>query len=506
MADIGVYLKNILSARYGRDVRQSIHDGIDAINKEVAADKEEVVSCKDSATKSASAAAVSETNAKKSETTAGKSASAANASESNAKASATAAGKSATAAEESATTASTKASEASASATAAANSATTAADKATTASTYANNANSSASIASTHATTASTKASEASTSANAAALKANSASNAATLSESYAKGGTGTRDREDVDNAKYYKEQAERISQGLNGALLPMGTIQFTELASQTKKVGYMYNISDSFTTDSTFKEGSGFDYAPGTNVYYTADGYWDCIAGTSVVGVKGSAENTYRTGNVNITPADIGMGNVDDTSDENKPISKKQQEALNLKLAKTGDTKDNTVTFITGDSINPTGWADIVAVVSEETHASLFRKISLAIKNVRYLYKILGKTDISAIGDGTATGAINALNSKLMSFGSGTISLFSVQNYVAPADGFVIIYANPKTSAAESILVDVTGGFNISIRCTTFDGISATTMGAVKKGSTLRLSATDGLESSSVCIYIPMH
>ncbi len=407
MADIGVYLKKILSARYGRDVRQSIHDGIDAINKEVAADKGEVVSCKDSAQKSASEAAVSETNAKESETAAEKSASAANTSEINAKASETAAGNSAT-------TASTKASEASASATAAANSAAIAADKATTASTYANNAKSSASTAGAHADTASTKASEASTSANAAALRANNAANAATLSESYAKGGTGTRDREDVDNAKYYKEQAERISQGLNGALLPMGTIQFTELANQTKKAGYMYNISDSFTTDSTFKEGSGFDYAAGTNVYYTADGYWDCIAGTSVVGVKGSAESTYRTGNVNITPADMGMGNVDNTSDENKPISKKQQEALDLKLAKTGDTKDNTVTFTTGDSLSPTGWADIVAVASGETHTSLFRKISLAIKNLRYLYKIMGNTDISAVGEGTVTGAINALNSKL--------------------------------------------------------------------------------------------
>lgn len=206
------------------------------------------------------------------------------------------------------------------------------------------------------------------------------------------------------------------------------------------------------------------------------------------------------------VTKAQVGLGNANNTSDENKPISKKQQEALDLKLAKTGDTKDNTVTFAAGDSINPTGWADIVAVTSGETHASLFRKISLAIKNLRYLYKIMGNTDISVIGDGTATGAISALNSKLMSFGTGTISLFSIQSYVAPADGFVMIYANPTTSATESILVDVTGGFNTSIRCTTFDGISATTMGVVKKGSALRLSATDGLESSSVCVYIPIH
>ena len=35
MADIQNYLNNIKNALFGRDVRSSIHDGIDAINKEV---------------------------------------------------------------------------------------------------------------------------------------------------------------------------------------------------------------------------------------------------------------------------------------------------------------------------------------------------------------------------------------------------------------------------------------------------------------------------------------
>ena len=34
--------------------------------------------------------------------------------------------------------------------------------------------------------------------------------------------------------------------------------------------------------------------------------------------------------------------------------------------------------------------------------------------KNVRYLYKMLGTTDISGIGDGTATGGLSTLNSNL--------------------------------------------------------------------------------------------
>lgn len=287
----------------------------------------------------------------------------------------------------------------------------------------ANSAKASANTANTHATMASTKASEASTSANIASIKADNASYSAVLAESYAKGGTGTRENENVDNAKYYKEQAEQISQGLSGALIPMGTVPFSKLPEQTKMPGYMYNISDDFTTDETFKDGSGYTYSAGTNVYYTADGYWDCIAGTQVVGVKGSAESSYRKGNINITAENIGLGKVDNTSDAEKPISEPQQRAFDLMLEKTGDSQNNIVTFTSDDSITPTGWADITTVGSGETHTSLFRKFSLAVKNLRYLYKKLGTTDISTIGDGTVTGALeNALYIESFDSTTGTL------------------------------------------------------------------------------------
>lgn len=51
-----------------------------------------------------------------------------------------------------------------------------------------------------------------------------------------------------------------------------------------------------------------------------------------AVTGVKGNAENNYRTGEINISPANIGLGNVDNTSDANKPISTATQTALNAK------------------------------------------------------------------------------------------------------------------------------------------------------------------------------
>lgn len=59
---------------------------------------------------------------------------------------------------------------------------------------------------------------------------------------------------------------------------------------------------------------------------------------------VKGNAETTYRTGNVNLTPADIGLGNVNNTSDANKPISTATQAALDSQQAQIDYNTNNGV------------------------------------------------------------------------------------------------------------------------------------------------------------------
>lgn len=63
-----------------------------------------------------------------------------------------------------------------------------------------------------------------------------------------------------------------------------------------------------------------------------------------TVLGVKGSSESAYRTGNVNITKANIGLGNVDNTSDEDKPVSTATQKALNGKANTSGTYPNLTV------------------------------------------------------------------------------------------------------------------------------------------------------------------
>lgn len=318
------------------------------------------------------AAAKSEANAKASENAAKASETAAKKSEDNAKASETAAAKSATAAEASESNA--KVSETSAS------------QSAATATSEAASASQSASTATDKANIATQKATEI-------IGKAESAADSATKAQSYAVGGTGSREGEDSDNAKYYFEQVKDVSEAIKGGLQPRGTVAFADLpALADVSTGWMFNISDEFTTTDDFKEGAGNVIPAGANIYKTSDEKWDVLAGTPVTGIKGVNEDSFRRGNVELTAENVGA------------------------VATGGDTAENTATFTSSDVADgsASAWTTVSKLSSGEKHSSIFAKVSQMFKNVRYLYKMLGTTDISKIGNGTCTGAISSLNSGL--------------------------------------------------------------------------------------------
>lgn len=201
------------------------------------------------------------------------------------------------------------------------------------AATSADTASAKAEEAAASAATAKTSADNAAGSANLANEKANSAANSATIAVSnsnaaqqYASNAAASADTAqnyavaDTDSAKYYYEQARRISESFSGALRPMGTVAFANLPALSEADGgSMYNISDQFTTTAEFKEGAGNTIPAGANVYKTEDGKWDILAGTPVTGVKGSAESEYRRGNVDITAENVGA------------VSQKEFDELNI-------------------------------------------------------------------------------------------------------------------------------------------------------------------------------
>lgn len=67
------------------------------------------------------------------------------------------------------------------------------------------------------------------------------------------------------------------------------------------------------------------------------------------------------------------------------------------------GNASDMTVSF--------TEAKQLTELVSDDSLSGLFAKLKLAVKNVINIVKLLGTTDISALGDGTVTGALSILN-----------------------------------------------------------------------------------------------
>lgn len=199
-----------------------------------------------------------------------------------------------------------------------------------TAADYSSAAQSSADTASTKADESANSATSAAASADTAATKANESAEHAKTSRSYAIGDTDLRENEENDCAKHYYEQAQYycnlaqdVKDSLGSALRPMGTRTFANLpALADVEAGDMYNVSDQFTTNGNFEEGAGNTVPAGSNVYKTVGGKWDVLAGSPVTGIKGNAESSYRKGNVNITPENIGLGNVNNTADSAKNVS----------------------------------------------------------------------------------------------------------------------------------------------------------------------------------------
>ena len=90
--------------------------------------------------------------------------------------------------------------------------------------------------------------------------------------------------------------------------------------------------------------------------------------------------------------------------------------EVVDLKLDADGDSKNNTISFTSSDEADSdvtknTGWATVAPLASGETHESFMTKFSKIVKNLRWLYKLMGTTDISSIGNGTVTNALSVLN-----------------------------------------------------------------------------------------------
>lgn len=88
-----------------------------------------------------------------------------------------------------------------------------------------------------------------------------------------------TQNADAIANNIYSKSQTysktevdNKVSAALTSAIVPKGTVTYANLPTPAKaNLGYMYNVSDAFTTDARFVDGANKKYEAGANVYVVA-------------------------------------------------------------------------------------------------------------------------------------------------------------------------------------------------------------------------------------------
>lgn len=125
------------------------------------------------------------------------------------------------------------------------------------------------------------------------------------------------------DGAEHFYQETLAIAQTLGSALIPRGTVEFANLPSVSSsdiKDGYMWNISDPFTTTSDFVEGAGLSIPMGANVYrITINNVpkWDILAGSSAqvyTGTEAQIEQAIQQG---LLGEGVMINSLDDGEDE---------------------------------------------------------------------------------------------------------------------------------------------------------------------------------------------
>lgn len=132
------------------------------------------------------------------------------------------------------------------------------------------------------------------------------------------------------------------LSANISGVFIFKGPATLATLPPLTAaSLGFTYNMTQSFTTTSDFIEGAGKEYSAGADVAV-------CDAGNGVykynvlsIDLSGLVPKTRKinghslSADVTLGKSDVGLGNVDNTADANKPVSTAQQAALDAKQDK---------------------------------------------------------------------------------------------------------------------------------------------------------------------------
>lgn len=147
------------------------------------------------------------------------------------------------------------------------------------------------------------------------------------------------------------------------------------------------------------------------------------------------------------------------------------------------GESNDDALATIT----KTTGWTNAEPVTLGDKFQSAMTKISIMIKNLKWIYKFIGSTDISSIGDGTITNAISTLSSNKLNASDVKTSLTdtSTAHALSTASGKALNDAIASVNDAVTPLVNVVN----SVVAWDGTGGAARNNYAVRRGNVVSIS-----------------
>lgn len=190
-------------------------------------------------------------------------------------------------------------------------------------------------------------------------------------------------------------------------------------------------------------------------------------------------------TENLTVTVNNAGFVNVNDLN-----------VAVEGKLSTDGNASQVTVDFTSGDLADSdvtkdTGYTSVAKVDSGETATSLFTKISNVIKNVRWIYKLLGTSDISSVGNGTVTNAVATLKSNV-----GTLNDAFVNKFVKETQTFAC--GNLASLSTYTASIASKTGYTLVATIPALGGTGSGIYGHVKHSAINTIVVTNLMQSAS--------
>ncbi len=151
----------------------------------------------------------------------------------------------------------------------------------------------------------------------------------------------------------------------------PIISYNGSELKGLTIKGGGLTTVTGDATTGSiTISSTGGTSYSAGTGISISNA----TISNTGVTGIKGAADSVYKTGNVNLTPANIGAASSSHSH------SNASTSTAGFMSARDKTNLDNLTSFIAYDDINVAVDGEVATDVCDEIRDMVYAGIGCAV------------------------------------------------------------------------------------------------------------------------------